>query len=267
MAIIINPIPTQNFEKIRDRIALILFTEFENQYFLSYDNDLNLPVWVERTLAFDHTEAPAINVSLASGNFDNKDQRAEDGTYLYNIDVYTKAKSIEGADINGGDQRATIKLHRLLGMCRAILEHPDYFRLLFPPPSISNVKVVSLAFADPGKQDAENVMMGRLVFSVRVPETVELKVANLIDGYDTAVKMDLTDSGYVFSGNQPDIPPDTCEPVTININGVLYAIVDPGDTKEINIEYLSGGTVPVSFDYETVIVPDGDLPTWGNLWP
>lgn len=261
------PIPPQNYELIRDRIASILYIELENQWVLTYDRDLMLPVWVERTIPFDHTEAPCVNVSLASGVFDNEDGRGSDGTYQFNIDVFAKAAQ---AGTMNGDQLATMKVHKILGKCRAILKNNAYIRLSFTPPSISRTTVSSLAIAEAGKKDAEHVMMGRLVFTVRVPEDVELKTANLIDGYDTAVKMLLTDKGYVFSGDNPDIPPPTCAPVTITINGVAYAVIASGVTRDINIEYLNGTQVPVTFDYETVLVPNpggGGSAVWQSLWP
>jgi len=266
MTAIVNAIPPQNFELIRDKIAEILYLEIENQWILTYDNDLRLAVWVERTIPFDHTEMPAINVSLASGSYDNDSPKSSDGTYLYNIDVFTKSAKV---GTTNGDQLAAIKMQRLLGVCRAIMRNNAYFVLGFAQPSLSNTKVTSLLINDASNhKDAEHVMMGRMVFSVRVPETVELKVANLIEGSDTAVKMSLTDKGYVFTGDQPEIPPDTCSPVTITINGIAYAVVASGETIDIPIEYESGSEVPITLDYETVIVPDpGGSADWVELWP
>lgn len=262
---ILLPIPPQKFELIRNRIAEILYIEIENQWVLSYDADLIIPVWVERTVPYDHNEAPCINVNLANGNYDNKDATIVDGTYQYNIDCYTKAKA-NGVD--GGDKLATIKLHRLLGVCRAILENQAYFNLAFDQPYIGHTEVSSLSIAEPGNKDADHVMMGRLTFTVRAPETSELKEANLIEGYDTSVKLLLTDKGYVFSGDNPYIPPDTCEPVTITINGVDYDVVASGTTKDIIMQYESGAEVPWTNDYGIVVIPDpGGSADWSELWP
>lgn len=265
---ILNPIPQQNYELVRDRIAEILFTELENQYFLTYNQDFNIAaVWVERSSPFDHTECPTVNVSFGTGSFDNKDNKNIDGTYLFNIDCFTKAKATEGQSINGGDQRSTLKLHRLMGLVRAILSNPQYNTLSFAKPSISNVHVVSMDIAD-SKSDSENVAMGRVVLSVRIPEVCELKSANVIDGTDTAVKMNLTDKGYVFTGSNPIIPPDTCDPATIYINGVYYTIISSGSTQNIIVEYANGNPVSVSFDYDKLIIPDDTgAAIWGELWP
>jgi uncharacterized protein YcnI len=43
--------------------------------------------------------------------------------------------------------------------------------------------------------------MGRLIFSVEVPEGMELAVPMLLAGYDTRIKMGDTDRGYYYSGN------------------------------------------------------------------
>ena len=62
MAQIYNIIPVQNFELIRDRIALILATEVNNQFVLSGNEDINCDVWLERSTPFDKIENPTINV-------------------------------------------------------------------------------------------------------------------------------------------------------------------------------------------------------------
>lgn len=62
MAQINTIIPVQNFELIRDRIALILATEINNQFVLSGNEDINCYVWLERSTPFDKIENPIINV-------------------------------------------------------------------------------------------------------------------------------------------------------------------------------------------------------------
>ncbi len=111
-------------------------------------------------------------------------------------------------------------------------------------------------------------MMGRLILSVRVVETVRLQDYSLLEGFDTAVKLSLTDKGYVFSGDTPYIPPDTCEPVLITINDEYYASVASGTNLNIPIEYENGSAVPVLFEYGTVIIPNpGGSLAWQSLWP
>lgn len=197
MALITEIIPSQEFELVRDRVAEILIDELANQAALSYDEDLEVNVFVERSIPFDKTELPAINVSLAQGEFDNKKAPNLDGNYIYNIDVHTSAKSNEE---DQGDSRASVKLHKILGKCRAIIENPIYRTLGFNKPSISRVFFSQMDIADPGKQDALNTQMGRLILNVRVPEGVSLLAAGLIEGYDTKVKIGTSSVGYAYIG-------------------------------------------------------------------
>lgn len=195
MARIQGTIPQQNFELVRDRIGEIITDELESQV-LFYNPDLDATVYVERTDPIDKTELPVVIVSLATGNYDNKDVKSTDGTYTYNVDVFTRAKTSADQE---GDQRSMFSLHRLLGVIRYILDNPIYKTLGFANPMISRVAVQSLNIAEPGKQDAASVMMGRLTVTVRVPETVNLLPASLLAGYETSVKLQLTDKGYVFT--------------------------------------------------------------------
>ncbi|MCK4522102.1 MAG: hypothetical protein KAU20_05995, partial [Nanoarchaeota archaeon] len=83
----------------------------------------------------------------------------------------------------------------------------------FVPPFISNTHVETIAIADPKRNDDGNhIMMGRLTFVVRAPDEVETLEANLIDGYDTQVKIGVTDQGYIYSGDNIPVPTPTCEP-------------------------------------------------------
>lgn len=260
-------IPAQQYEVVREQIGAILYTELDNQEQLTYDQDLFVKVWVERSVPFDKEEVPCVNVCLMNGEYDNKDSRQVDGTYEFAVDCYAKAKALANGTVTG-DILAQMKLQKLMGICRAILENPIYKTLGFIAPSLSRVMVRSMTIRNEETNDTEHIMMGRLILSVRVVETVRLQDYNLLEGFDTAVKMSLTDKGYVFSGDTPYIPPDTCEPVLININDEYFASIASGATRNIPIEYASGGAVPVLFEYGTVIVPDpGSSLIWGSLWP
>lgn len=197
MSLLTGIISPHAFEIIRDRIGEILADEIANQYTLTSDEDLNLgEVWIERFVPFDKEELPTINVSLASGAFSGQTQKHTDGVYTYFIDVYTKAKTSE---TDRGDVLATIRLHRLLGVCRAILENPQYKTLLFTAPFIFNRHFESLSIAEPGTQDAVSSIQGRLTFSVKAIETNELITPILLGIHDTRVKLNLTDKGYFYS--------------------------------------------------------------------
>lgn len=196
MSILNGIIPQQNFELVRDRIAAILADEFANQFTLTSNPDFDFDVWVERIIPFDKEELPAINVSLATGVYANQTVKQTEGTYTYFIDCFTKAKTTEDDD---GDVVATTKLHRIMGMCRAILENPGYKTLGFTAPYLSNRRIERIDIADPGKQDAINIRMGRLAFSVRVIETTELIEASLLASSFTTVQLHSTEKGYFYA--------------------------------------------------------------------
>lgn len=198
MALLTEKIPEQNFELVRDRIAEILADEISAQsLIIPLTPELNATVFVERFVPFDKTDMPCVNVVFANGNYDNQNTLTADGLYKYNIDVYAKAKS---TTIDGGDKLASIKLHRLLGICRAILENPQYRTLAFAPPSLQRTTVVDIAIEQPqNTQDGSSVIMGRLTFDVSVCEGTQLQSANNISGWETSVQMDETPQGYQFS--------------------------------------------------------------------
>jgi len=196
MAKINNIIPVSNYELIRDRIALILGIELANQFVLNGE-DFAPDVYLERTNPFDKTELPAVNVSLASGNYDNKNQGDSRNTVQFHIDVYTSSPSTNSIK---GDKQSMFNCQRLIGICRAILENPVYKTLDFEPPSISRSSCDSFGFGKPAENDAQNITQGRIIFSVVCHETTELKTAVQIGSWYTQVKLSDTDKGYMYEG-------------------------------------------------------------------
>jgi hypothetical protein len=194
---LIQIIPQQFFETVRDRIADIIVDEIENQRVLTPSLGV-IGYYMERSVPFNHSEMPCINVSLATGNHDGKSAISSNKIYNYNIDCYHKAKS---SYEDFGDSLASVNMQRLLGMCRAILENPVYRTLGFATPSLKRVYVSAMQIADPNTMDSVSAIMGRLIFSVEVPEGMELAVPMLLAGYDTRIKMGDTDRGYYYSGN------------------------------------------------------------------
>lgn len=199
MAQIYNIIPVQNFELIRDRIALILATEVNNQFVLSGNDDINCDVWLERSTPFDKIENPTINVSLSSDTFDSKNQTDVRSTAVFNIDCFTNSKT---TDVQDGDQKSMFKLHRILGICRAILENQIFKTLNFTPPFICRTSIDSINIANPNGNDATNQTMGRLAFTVVFHEETPALTANLVAQWYTTVKLDTTNQGYVYYGSK-----------------------------------------------------------------
>src|SRR6185437_13563890 len=212
MAILNGIIPAQNFEIIRDRIGEILADEFANQFTLSGNPDINPTIFIERFVAFDKTEYPAINVSLLKGEYDNKDARQADGTYVYIIDCYTSAKDTAGEQ---GDTQSIITLHKILGMCRAILENPGYRTLGYTPPFNCSVYISSIAILDAqNTPDATHSAQGRIEFVVRIPEYTALITPPLISAYRTVVKLYNTEKGYQWGLNDALLTDEIADDIT-----------------------------------------------------
>lgn len=198
MSKIVNIIPPQGFEVIRDRIGEIIFEELSNQVAMSYNAEIDAEVYVERSNQIDKTECPLLNISLANGIYDNKSNNANvTGTYTFDIDAYTNAKT---NDSQSGDERAALKLQRILGVVRAILENPVYRTLGYTPGFITRTycSEINIAVPGAGKLDTLNTMMGRISFTVQAVENTELIEPELIAGYETSLKMELTDRGYKY---------------------------------------------------------------------
>ncbi len=236
MAKITTIIPAQAFEVVRDKIALILIDEIENQAGISYRKELDAKVTIERFIPYDEADLPAVNVVLARGDFDNQTTIDSDGTYRYNIDIYHKAKSKAGSR---GDTLAMLNLQALLGVCRAILESSQYKTLGFDDPFIMNRHVENIVIAEPAdKKDTISIVQARITFIVTVPEKVDATSADLIAGFDTQVKLGLTEKGYIYKGDNIPVPPVTGGAVTVNSDA--FGNVDPGDTLNVPVENTYG---------------------------
>ena len=231
MAQIKEIIPAQYFEVIRNRIAEILTDELDNQVVLTYDTDLEATVYVDRFVPFDHTDTPAVNVSFSKGDYNNQTVVDVDGAYSYFIDVFTRANT---TDTDRGDKLAMFKLHKLLGVCRAIIQNPLYKTLGFEPPFIMSRQISNISIAAPQKEgDALSVVMGRLILTIVAPEDTQLLTAKLIAGFDTQVKLSLTNKGYIYSGDNIPIPPVTDGKVKLNDDD--FGSVAEGDTLNIPV--------------------------------
>ncbi len=195
---ILTRILPSNFELIRDRIGAILADEFAGQQ--SYgDSDLSgLKVWSSRSIAFDKEEMPAINVNFVHGDYFSQDVSAVTNTYKYTIDVHASSNSKNNVR---GDERAMMRMHKIMGIVTKILSHQVYRTLLFPTPSIQTKTIETLDVADVMRNDADSLIFGRIMMSVRINEDKELYTGVVIKGIDTKVNLELTSKGYFFRVN------------------------------------------------------------------
>jgi hypothetical protein len=197
MSIIKAIIPAQSFEILRDRICEILTDEISNQYTLTQDENLKLKVWRERTIPFDQTELPAVNVMLVRGESENKNAPSVNVTYTFYIECHAKSKTTSS---ERGDTNASIRNHQITGVVRAILDDAQYKTLGFNPPFIGKKRVLSIDFANAETTtEMLSIAPSRLAFQVTVPETVAMKDISLIAGYQSKLKLNDSEKGFYYS--------------------------------------------------------------------
>lgn len=193
---ILDIIPEASYEVIGDQLANILTIEINRQSAITYDETIDATVFRERSNPFDLSDLPAVNISLAEGKYDNQKFNCDDGTYEFEIDVYTKAKT---TDDEGGDKIATLTLHKIIRIIRYVLRHPVYKTLNFEPGLIAHTEVREFKIRDPkGKQDAESVKMGRLFLIVKAIETTTEEIPKSVVDYTTQVLVNESDDGYIY---------------------------------------------------------------------
>jgi len=198
MALINAIIPTQHYETIRDAIGAILYTEIRNQEELT-GNTYVSNYYSERFVPPDETEFPLVNIQYAGGDYDNKDQTLVDGMYTYYITCYTSAKQNEG---ELGDEVSTKKLHRLLGLVRAILMNPVYKTLGLPAGYIKSTLISGMRIPKNDESpDATYAIAGFVEFRVKATEDVSLIDPPLLLSALTQVKLYLTDKGYRYGSD------------------------------------------------------------------
>ena len=196
-ALITESIPTQRFELIRDQIALILGEELANQADLQSNDLFDATIFVERISPPDQTEMPCINIFFVRASYTDQNpilSKSDPATFY--IDVYANANDTQETR---GDQLAALKLHKLIGAIRYILEHPHYIRLGFTEKFIHHTQVTSIDIAEPkGEPDAVNTVFGRLTFDVTFNEVMAELTGTSGQVFNTTVKIDTSEKGYLI---------------------------------------------------------------------
>lgn len=159
MAILIEEvIDSGNFEIVRNQIAIILAEEIFNQLELT-NNDMQLGIFLERTIPIDNSEECVINVSVANVDYQDHTLVSMQGSYNFFIDVY--ANQID----------SPYKLQKLLNYVRYILSNQRYRTLDFAPGFIGGTYVNSFEINEKMlAQDSDFVSISRLIFNVRITE-------------------------------------------------------------------------------------------------
>ncbi len=189
-------IPIQNFELIRDQIAAILKLEMANQATLQTNPDLDPNVYTERFTPISKEEEKVLTVNLSNLELGQETQMSQKSDTVYFIDIYTFGKS---DPTHMGYYNSSVKMQRLAGLVRAILEDPQYNKLDFPSTFIHRTSVFNILMDDGGRfEDGSNMRMCRVQFRVEHNEDQEVKTPIDLDGNDTIVKIEETEKGYKF---------------------------------------------------------------------
>ena len=200
MSKITAKIPPAGFELVRDQVAAIIASELIGQFVFDYDPDFVVEVLVEDVDPIDKSGFTTVNISLAGGPYDSKDQSASvRGSYQYFIDVFAHSKTTA---LNTGDFLAAQKIQKILRVIRYVLEDPIYKTLGFKPPFVQRVYISNLEIQNqPGSNDALNTLQGRFILNVVVTETNSLIVPSLIAGFETTVLVGNSNRGYNYQGD------------------------------------------------------------------
>jgi len=187
----------QNYEKIRDLIGVILADELANQNVLQANPLLLANIYIERGIAFDKTELPAINISLNSANYDEKFRTESSGETKYYIEVQTNRAHSSSKQ---GDEQSSLDVQYLAGKIRAILEHPVYSALQ-QKGIVGGTQIASIQIGKMQQLDAQHSTVARLEFNVRMIESNGANDALTVAGIDSDFSVTDTDLGYKIITN------------------------------------------------------------------
>jgi len=190
-------IPIQSFEVVRQQIGSILAVELESQATLQNDNRLGAKVFDERFAKIDRSEGPVVNVTFVSSVLEHADPTGTRYLCTYHIDCYESSRSTQ---TKRGDTRSLVRLQKLMGVCRGILQHSKYIRLDLNPPLVLSRNVTGMQIAQPEEfQDALAMTMGRLTLNVQVSQNEGTSEPIELTSWISQVKLEETDKGYIFT--------------------------------------------------------------------
>ncbi len=257
-AIFTSPIGQRNYELIRSKICSCLLVELANQ-------SVGVSkVWEQRFIPLnEETETPTVNVSIEMGNNDNRNVVKWDGSYLFNIDVYTTSNT---TDANGpGDQYAMWLMMKIVGMIEVILMSDAYKTLLLSKGIIIGLPMVERFFvADKGTvSDALSGVVGRIQYRVNAIETVEAQLVPGVELQEATLTAFLNGStyGYYYSLNTA-VPP----PVNTNTipRSILLRIVTSPDLS-LQIPVGNGHFIQAEYAPCDILIPKLSTDAGGYL--
>lgn len=191
-------IPVSNVEVIRDKIASILLDELYNQYQLSGDELFNIKVWLERFVPFDKTEIPTINVYYTNSSVIEKTPNTSKLKSSYNIDIYYNSKA---SQLVRGDVNSSLMLHKLLMVCRFILQNTNYLSLNINDLFIYTTYIDNIAITQPSEKDG-TFTIGATINYVVEHEEYNGELSGILGNiFNAQIKLNDTDKGYYLTIN------------------------------------------------------------------
>jgi len=210
-------IPVSYSELIRTNIAAILAVELAKQKQLvaaqilietnqTTKKELELylasipsAVYESRGLPPDVSEMPYLNVRyLQSKLIDLTTQTKQLGKSRFTIESWQSSKTV---GLERGDQIASRKLHRILGVCRKILMDNNYYDLLLPN-MVTNKEVTTITeyAIEKTPNNSDNEVFGEIELSVKLQESVPNLTGTIIDGMDSFLEnINSYEVGYVYT--------------------------------------------------------------------
>lgn len=196
-------IAVSNFEIVRDKIALILKEEMDNQALLRGSGDPVVPdpnytanFYTERFSPVGKEEGNVITVDVEGGQLDNRTNVTQSFECKFNIDIYVGAKETETT----GYYNSAVKLHRLAGLVRHIIQSPNYYNLGLSGVESRSASLIQFARVS-DEQNAAFSRMGRVTLTVRIHEESSAISVTEAEGYDTEIRINETDLGYLLTYN------------------------------------------------------------------
>lgn len=192
---IMQVIPPQGFEVVRDEIGAIIVLELTNQKNLPNSRlTEDFECEVERLTPASAKSTVKICVHLAGATYGSMTQKDAQGRTLYHIDIDTSGEATDDAS---GSFISAQKLHKVMGMIMYIFRSAQYRLLGFAPGLIGGTYVEQFDTLDPNrKEDTDFSCFARIQIAVRIQESTTPWQGVLIGGADSILKLDTTDKGY-----------------------------------------------------------------------
>lgn len=209
MAVVNYIIEQSNIELVRSQVAFILADEIANQVALigstpTQDQQLTLDsipkdnrVHEERFIKPSEELYNLLNVTILNNPLNHRTGFAQqEGDATINIEVYSRGEHLVNTD---GDQRAAIKLHRLLSLCRHILMSPHYVRLGLATGIVGKREVTNIEIFQPDEgMVAGYVITGNFSLMVRVHESQQEISGVPLTSSQTTHRLYDTNEGYFY---------------------------------------------------------------------